>query len=498
MEDSMGDLFDNVLLRTRGEGCLLSSVARPFTTVYWPELSAVLHEVGLDGEMGGTLERPGARERFLLAVTAKDLGERFKPGRIGFARGPDELRAAEKYRQSHRVVTLMGPCPSRVALRAIELAASQVRPGAVVDVQIRDWDALAERRSAWDFIAGVCAFLYRTQGLTGQVTIFSQLKKVDDGLAEFIYHYPMVRVAWVAEELLPCVDEQSAGDLLRQCPALANLRRISDAGLWPHIVLPVGRSNVQVLEELVVALINESHGGSLELAPIEFLAPTTPARLKGMVRSESLGAGLADADPAPAIEEYSETLLRIWRNRQIPIDRVSPLSWVATRVNSEGPLPISAMDAGVAIAVLPNGDIYCGEWSVGLGEWRLGNVLEEDRKIRWERLDILPETLLRSPKAQKCRTCEWRYRCGGAPSSLALLAKRDGLPVGEGGASSIPDPVFDLYCEPRRRLFEELIWEWADAGMRGTVRQQVEGVELTKTGVEFAALARDGQPLEAG
>jgi hypothetical protein len=84
-------------------------------------------------------------------------------------------------------------------------------------------------------------------------------------------------------------------------------------------------------------------------------------------------------------------LLGIYRDKNIPLDLISPLSWVSARVRAEEPLVNSAASAGAKLVVLPNGDIYAGGTGIGLERWRIGNIFEEESKLRWERLDVIPE-----------------------------------------------------------------------------------------------------------
>jgi radical SAM protein with 4Fe4S-binding SPASM domain len=196
------------------------------------------------------------------------------------------------------------------------------------------------------------------------------------------------------------------------------------------------------------------------------------------------------------VEDYVEALLAIYRDPRIPLRLVSPLSWVATRVRSEAPMVSSLAAVGADVAVLPNGALYAGELAVGLVGWRLGNALEDAGEILWERLDAMPEAFASSVKPERCLGCDWRWRCGGVDAAVMLAEEAAGQ--GTGGrdagrmpaprledAGRMPAPLFDLYCAPRKRLFEEMLWARVEAADNGKPKPGRERIELREEGIDF-------------
>ena len=174
----------------------------------------------------------------------------------------------------------------------------------------------------------------------------------------------------------------------------------------------------------------------------------------------------------------------------------------------------SPVAAGVELSVLAGGDIYAGECGAEVERWRLGNVLDDPATIRWERLDALPEIFSPANMPARCQTCDWRYRCGGADASLSLpyerlagqnatprkpltpsLSPSDGERVAGGAEPGQFDALFELYCAPRKALFEEMLWNSVDAGLAGKHRPGREILELQPDGIIFRSAPTPNQPL---
>jgi len=184
---------------------------------------------------------------------------------------------------------------------------------------------------------------------------------------------------------------------------------------------------------------------------------------------------------------------------------VAPLSWVAARVDSTQPLVSSPAAVGAELAVLPNGDLHAAEAAVDLERWRLGNVLQGAKDIRWERLDVMPEVFSNATMPAKCLGCDWRYRCGGVDASLLLLEEAAGQgPAGNsaGGAPAalvegtgrMPVPRLDLYCAPRKQLFEGISWDSTEAAATGQAGAGRERIELREDGLEFTPVHEPTSP----
>ncbi len=462
-EAATGGPFDNVAVRTRGERCVAASVAPPFQAVYWPEVGEAASRLGLEGLTAASLAAPEARARFLGRL-AGEMGGAFRPARIGFGSPPWQVRGREAFRQDRLSVIFIGAVRRAAALASLEAACGRARRGGAVDVQFKGWDALADWAAGREAICDVCGYLYETRGRGSNVLVWSELRQIPDGLWQFVYERPRVRVAWRAEELAPCRDGAGFEAIRRGSAALENLEQLGSAGLWPHVVLPVTRRNVKGLPELVQRLLEATRGGSIELAP----AGLGPAQ-------EPVGGG----ETGPSVEEYVEAVGALYRKPEVPLKLVSPLSWVLPRVNSQGAMIGSAASAGAEMAALPEGELYAGEFGVGAERWRLGNVLKEPGGIRWERLDAMAEASSNAMQPEECQRCDWRYRCGGPGASLPLSGGRRGPANGQTSR-------FELYCAPRKRLFDEMVWDWAERAALGHDPGPRERIELREDGINFA------------
>jgi radical SAM protein with 4Fe4S-binding SPASM domain len=223
------------------------------------------------------------------------------------------------------------------------------------------------------------------------------------------------------------------------------------------------------LGELVLSLIDVSRGGTIEIVPTPFLFGHC---------GFALGSDRVDCAP-PKVESYIDSVLKIYCSRRIPLHLVSLLSWVKARFDAEIPLVSSPAEVGAEVAVLPNGDLYAGEFAVGTERWRLGNVLKDGEDLNWERLDAIPEACCRSMKPSECKSCAWRYRCGGLDASVMLLNTHHSRPIDE------QSRLFQLYCEPRKALFEEALWDSVEATVLGRNRRARESLQLREDGMDF-------------
>ncbi|MGO9199453.1 MAG: hypothetical protein ACLQM8_02790 [Limisphaerales bacterium] len=537
--------FDNVVFRARGSRCLAASVAPPFRAAHWPDIAVLAGELKLPAFVAASLDEPESQRTLLSALAGGAArGAAFWPARIGFASGPEDIQRPEAYRRSRRSVVFLGECSRDVTLSALEAATQGIGPRGVVDVGLKGWDALANWAVGRERIEDIIGYLYHNRRCGCALTVFSELREVDPGLWEFIYQRPRVRVAWVAEDLLRCGSIEEFHQYRPESPALSNLESLGEAGLWPHVVLPVSQANIRALPDLVLALIEGTRGASVEITPVSLVPTrpdlanlpvpegpgkfplTPPARTKPLRRGEGPAlspGGLSrmggdegnspeakarpgpserarashweqqertnwngdDADPA-CVEEYVEALMEIYRNPQVPLRLVSPLSWVAARIDAQAPLVSSPAAAGAEFAVLPNGDVYAGESAAGLEQWRLGSALKDGADLRWERLDATTEMSCYSLKPPECAGCDWRYRCGGLDPSILQLEERVGPNRTNGGPS-----LRELYCAPRKRLFEELLWASLEAAAQGQEPGGRERLSLREDGLDFEPVKND-------
>jgi len=514
MRGLTGEALGNAAVRARDLRCVVASVAPPFRTAYWPDSKALVAQLGLPPALADKLGEPEGRSQLVGALAAKGAaGLPFRAGGAGSTAGPQDVRRKEALRRGRRSVVFLGRCSREVVLGALELVTDGLAPEGLVNVKFEGWDALEDWETGRECASAACAYLIQTRRCRCKVVLFTELKEVPADLWVFTYDRPRVRIGWAATELAAVGEPGEFAELRESSVALRHIEHVVNLGLWPHIVLPASDLNVRLLPQLTSALLEATRGGSIEIPPLPFL---------GGLGGLGHGAGSDHLSPGsnrgavrcPSAEAYAQALVAIYEERRIPLRLVSPLAWVAARVESEVPMASSLAAAGVEVAVLPDGELYAAEAAAGLESWRLGNVSEGHGGIRWERLDLMPEFFANSVRRGPCASCDWRWRCGGVGGEVVfseeaarLQGKCDtGDLVPEGGrkcavqgehatgaveAAAGPDgggtgsALFDLYCEPRKRLFEEMLWGTVEAAADGKPRQERERLQLRQDGIDF-------------
>ena len=482
----------------------MSSVAPPFRAAFWSDIRAIGRDLGLEECPAAAWEQPEIQEKFLTALARQVPGvQAFRPGTIGFLSPPAEMRRREQFRERRAALTFLG-LPSRdVVLGALECAANRLKGRAFVEVQFKQWDTLSDWAVVQERIGEVLSYLLQTKQFDGGVTVFTHLAESKDHLWEFLYDRPRVRVGWLAADLATGSRREEFEHWRRNAPVFENLRSLSDSGAWPYILLPASEANARLLPELVLALIEVTRGGTVEIAPAAMVMSQADRSLRippspdpSSLLRERAPEGQAtaygsrsqdathDSSQLPDVDEFVAAMLAIYRNSRIPLRLVSPLSWVKARIDADTALIGSPLAAGAEIAVLANGDIYAGEGCVGLDPWRLGNVLDGADPLAWERLDAMPEVFSRSTAPDRCKTCDWRYRCGGIDPAVRLLEQQRHLDARSGWS-----PLCELYCAPRKALFEEMLWDSVEAAAAGTEKRPRERIELHPDGFTFEPIA---------
>jgi radical SAM protein with 4Fe4S-binding SPASM domain len=479
--------FDNVALRFRDSRCVAASVNDLSQLLYWPDFGRLAAELGFSGSAAKTALEPKLQAQLLLAL-AKQSPEcsSFAPRKVGFPEDAAGVRQRQLFRRRHRRLICLGGCSRTAVLGCLEALLREMAPGGSIDVHVKKWDALTDWDRGQELIANVLNYLYRARGSRGEITVFSSLgSAVDSRVLDFIYEHPVVRVAFQAWELADCGSMEDLWRLRERSGPLKRLQELSCAGLWPHVVLPVSSLNCPLLPDLILALRALTRGGTIEPVPTSFFrgareeigAPKQHASTRSSSSASGRDGRLA---PPPSGEEYGEALLAVYQRSRIPLRSVALQGWVGDRIDSQAPFPSSHAAAGAEVAVLPSGDMYAGEFSVGVERWHLGNVLRLGDRLQWEKLDAMPEVFGNSSKPAKCHQCDWRYRCGGLDASVALLQEQGSESPGFQSPS-----LFELYCEPRKTLFEALIWGAVEVAERPQARTARERIALGVDGIRF-------------
>jgi radical SAM protein with 4Fe4S-binding SPASM domain len=472
---------------------------------FWRNAEELLSQLGLEDISIEDLDSSREAQGRLLSRLSSRIVERdvFLPGNVGFRTGPTDIRHLTFSRGRSRVVKFLARCSRELVLGVLDAVGTELASGGRIEVHLQNLELTTESRNEIEGIGEICAFLRDKRQLGGVVIMSGALPKVDSKLWEFIYDRSFIHVGWLAVDLLNCGDLQRFVELCGESVSLRNLRQMGEEGIWPQVVQPVSGTNVRILPEMVLRLLELTRGAKIEIVPAPFLP------------------GLDGQAGAPGLEDYVAALMELYLDSRTPSRFVSPLSWVSERMDSEATLIGSSASAGSEIAVLPDGDLYASEYGVGLRPWHLGNVLKGGQNLRWERLDALPEALIYSQQPEQCRACVWRYRCGGLDASVFLLEERlhavlgvacgpqppqregkngehkeSGSPLlksstGEAGANGLwPDrSLAALYCEPRRRLFEEMLWDYVEAAAQKQPQQPRERIKLSDEGIQYSPLA---------
>jgi radical SAM protein with 4Fe4S-binding SPASM domain len=391
----------------------------------------------------------------------------FRPERIAFSAPAAEVRGREQFRSRYRLVKFLGKCSRDVVSGVLEIVGKQLAARSSIEVHFRQWDAASAGQDGLEAIRDICGILRGMGRFGAPLVLFSDLQELHPELWQFVYERPVIRVAWLASELLACAGQNGFEDVCHSSAALKNLREMSEGGLWPHVVLPVSGANVGVLPELVASLLELTRGATIEIVPVSFLP------------------GLKEPGAPPEVTEYVEALLKLYMAPNAPLRLASPLSWVSERMDSEAAMMSSPASAGAEVAVLPDGNLYANEFGVGIDRWHLGNVLTDGENLRWERLDVMPEALIYSKQPERCQQCDWRYRCGGLDASVYLRAEK--LEEANGGDGL--GPLAELYCAPRKRLFEEMLWGSVEASAQGQSTRLRERIELSDAGIGYMPVA---------
>jgi radical SAM protein with 4Fe4S-binding SPASM domain len=428
--------------------------------VYWPDTEALFQNLGLSELSDQSLEQPGMQERFLWSLARlSPETEAFGPAQIGFRTRAEEVQARERFRQNHCSVTFLGLCSSRVLLATLETVSRRIKPGGQIEVQFKQWDALDDWALGQQLLNDVVNSVH-SKASRFSILFFSSLRSVPPDFWEYVYQRPCIRLGWTALDLAFCRTREEMQLCCRESLPLKNLETLADSGIWPHVVLPATDENVDLLPEAVNLLAGLTRGGTIDIVPAPLLLPQP-----------------LEAAP-PQLDKYIASLVAIYKNDRIAVRRVGPQCWVALRVNQEVPLISSAEAAGAALVVTADGELYPSESTVGLPAWHLGNLVEAPEAIRWERLDALPEMFSNLTKPEPCQNCEWRYRCGGVDCSVSLLGERP-------QCTTDPHTLFQLYCAPRKALFEEALWDSVVDSAQHHAKAPRELLELSETGIKF-------------
>ena len=425
------NLFDNVLIRIRGQECLATSVLPGSAMAHWPNFPQLLAELGMGDLSLESFSERSQQRLFLARLVARfPQSEELKPDVIGYKLRAKDIILRQQFQENHVSIIFLRRCSAQLVLETLEALVGRLNPFAHVDVWLCEWDALCRWERERQLLEDILNYVQVRAGANCTITAFSHFLVIPPDLGDFVLKHPSVRFFCDAREIS---QTNNMGDFDRLCnesATMCNLRDLVNQGIWPTLNVPVSLTNVGILPSQVLALADATRGGRIRLIP----------------------ATSSSAHVPPSIDDYTSALLGIYRDERIPLRNVTPQSWVAARIDADVSLVTSPESAGAAVTVLPNREIYAGEHAVGNQSWRLGKI--GNQPLQWERLDAMAEAGITRARTPECQTCDWRFRCGGLDSSVWLVQGAQ-----KGDSSNDCQTTFDLYCKPRKALFEEAIWD---------------------------------------
>lgn len=298
--------------------------------------------------------------------------------------------------------------PREVARRSIE-AASALAKGTRLKVQFAGGEPTMHMslvRQVAGYASGRHTLQMQTNAVLVDRDVAAQLRSLGIAVGVSLDGPPVVN-----DYLRPSADGSGS-----TAAVLAGIDQLRRAGLSVGMTSVLSASNVASLPLLleVAAYLGNIRGISLDsLRPLGRAA-----------RGE-----VAPADPAEAYYWVTEALRRADALAAMGGPSVTLREFERMRRASEACLPRDNhcyFDAGISLAVMPNGDAYPCASLMGLPHLRLGNVLDADFAALLPSHLRQARSLIHEP--ERCLRCPDRLLCGGAcPASLCARHARGQL-----------------------------------------------------------------------
>jgi uncharacterized protein len=220
----------------------------------------------------------------------------------------------------------------------------------------------------------------------------------------------------------------------------ANIRRLSQAGLSVGLRATVTALNQDHLVD--IARHHQEIGGVgsafVPVCPINSDEEMLPDEL--IPDPDRVAAGMVQVLQS-----------KIWKTPDIFPFAV----FAAALVPGEHIVAACGAPYGTAAVVGVDGDVYPCIYLVGIKRFYLGNMLKNDYPDE-NLLDQLMANL-HVDLLDDCRSCVWRYYCGGG-CAIRRLTIRDNPKV----TPKVADYCQKIYCEYMKRVLEVLLWEKAE------------------------------------
>jgi len=219
-----------------------------------------------------------------------------------------------------------------------------------------------------------------------------------------------------------------------------NVRKLIDAGLDVSLRATVTSINQHRMTE--VAAHHRSIGGRGSA-----FVPVNPVNSDEDILNDNLLP-----DPRVLIDG----LVEVYRSKIYSSENLFPFSIYSTKIV---PGAKTVMGCGAPYGNTPvvdvNGDAYPCIYLVGIKKFFMGNVLRDDYPDTGL-LDRMMD-LLHVDNIEECKSCSWRYICGGG-CPVGRLTVLDNPTVTPG----VKDYCTRISCDYTRKILELLFWELAE------------------------------------
>ncbi len=218
-----------------------------------------------------------------------------------------------------------------------------------------------------------------------------------------------------------------------------NIQRLTDAGLRVDL-----RATITALNQERLLETTEHHkviGGHSSA-----FVPVNPVNSDEDILPESL---------LPSPQKIINGMIEVYENNTWEDGRLYPFNQYADRLRSEARMVLGCgAPYGNTPIVDVNGDVYPCIYLVGMRRFHMGNIMSEDypkRKVVQEMYDRL-----HVDRMEDCRSCPWRYLCGGGCPLWRLTIQNNSR-----ASTGVIRYCKGMSCDYTKKMIELLLWDKA-------------------------------------